>query len=74
MRAQTDIHTPIIRCGTPDCDWGFRLPDMSAWRIERCYAKCREHCIERHALRKNDTDAQMFFDLKEGRLIFFKDK
>jgi hypothetical protein len=25
-----------IRCGTPDRDWGFSLPDTVAWRVEKC--------------------------------------
>jgi hypothetical protein len=41
---------------------------MAAWRVERCYAKFREHCIERHALRETDTSAQMYFDLIEGTM------
>jgi hypothetical protein len=41
-----------IRCGTPDCDWGFEIPDFSETRLEKCSAKFREHCIERHELRK----------------------
>jgi hypothetical protein len=41
---------------------------MVEWRITKCYAEFRKHCIKRHALRESDTDAQMFFDLKEGTL------
>ena len=47
---------------------------MAEWRIETCYAKFREYCVERHDLRENDTDAQMFFDLKEGTLTLLKDE
>jgi len=61
----------IIRCGTPDCDWGFPVADP--WHIaETCYEKFREHCVERHALRETDTNAQMWVDLKEGTLTLWK--
>jgi len=67
------LDAPIIRCGTPDCDWGFRLPDMAPWRMERCYAEFREHCVETHALRETDINAQMYFNLIEGTLTLLKD-
>ncbi len=35
-----------IRCGTADCGGGFRLPDLSAERMERCYAEFLE--IQKH--------------------------
>ena len=57
-----------IRCGTPDCDWGFSLPDVSTERIERCYAEFREHCIERHQLENTDVDSQMLLDFQQGTL------
>jgi hypothetical protein len=39
-----------ICCGTPDCDWGFHLPDTSEANMNKCYAEFRKHCIERHGL------------------------
>jgi hypothetical protein len=62
-----------IRCGTPDCDWGFRLPDLQEGSVERCYAEFRSHCIERHGLDEADNEAKMFFDLDAGTLTLFKD-
>jgi hypothetical protein len=47
---------------------------MAAWRVERCYAEFREHCIKTHGLRETDTNAQMFFDLEEGTLTLWKDE
>jgi len=74
MHAQADIHTPpIIRCGTPDCDWGFPLPDLAPWRVEMCYAKFGLHCVERHGLLETDN-AQMYFDLKLGTLTLWKNE
>lgn len=55
-----------IRYGTPDCDWDFEMPDMSGWRVKKCYAKFREHCVERHELRETSTNAHMFFDLRNS--------
>jgi hypothetical protein len=43
----------VIRCETPDCDWGHSMPtDLSDWEIhvKKCYAAFRQHCIERHGL------------------------
>lgn len=63
-----------IRCGTPDCDWGFRLPNLSEYRLKKCYAKFREHCVETHDLRETDINARMFLDLEEWTLTLFKDE
>jgi hypothetical protein len=71
-QTQADVRTPIIRCGTPDCDWDFPLPDLASWRVEKCYDEFGQHCIERHGLRESDTDAQMYFDLKGGTLTLWK--
>jgi hypothetical protein len=61
----------IIRCGTPDCDWGF---PVVGWNMaERCYEEFWEHCVERHDLREDDTDAWMWMDLKAGTLTLWKD-
>jgi hypothetical protein len=61
-----------IRCSTPDCDWSFGLPDLSAERIERCYAEFRMHCIERHQLEVTSVDSQMYLDFLEGTLTLIK--
>ena len=61
-----------IRCGTADCDWGFRLPDLSAERIERCYAEFRMQCIERHQLEVTSVDSQVYLDFQEGTLTLIK--
>jgi len=26
----------VIRCGTPDCEWGKKMPDMSEERLDLC--------------------------------------
>jgi hypothetical protein len=63
----------VIRCGTPDCDWAFKMPDLSGWRIKKCYADFREHCIDRHHLHESDTGALMFFNLEEFTLTLLTD-
>jgi len=62
---------PIIRCGTPDCDWGFPLPDLAPWRVETCYEEFGRHCVERHGLLETDN-AQKYFDLKVGTLSLLR--
>jgi hypothetical protein len=61
-----------IRCGIPDCDWGFELPDLSKDRVEKCYTEFREHCIDRHKLDERDTNSQMFLDFQEGTLTLVR--
>jgi hypothetical protein len=63
-----------IRCGTPDCDRGFKMPELSETRFKECCAKFRELCVERHDLRETETNAYMFFDLEEFTLTLFKDE
>jgi hypothetical protein len=53
-----------IRCGTPDCDWGTPLVDLSADQLERYRREFREHCIERHGLDATDTERQLWFNLQ----------
>ena len=59
-----------LRCGTPDCDWGITISGLSEESMKNCYARFREHCIDRHGLGEADTDARIFFSLDEpsGRL------
>jgi hypothetical protein len=62
-----------IRCGTPDCDWGFPVVDPRN-TAERCYEEFQEHCVERHDLRETDINALMYLDLKLGTLTLWKDE
>ena len=57
-----------LRCGTPGCDWGIAIPDLSEESMKNCCARFREHCIERHRLGEADTDARIFFSLDERTL------
>ena len=58
----------VIRCGTPDCDWGWPMADLAPWRVEKCYSAFREHCIETHGLAEEDTEATMHLDLQHWTL------
>jgi hypothetical protein len=64
-----DFH---IRCGTPDCDWGFPIPDLTERHLDACYTVFRPHCIARHGLDERDLDARMFLDLDGWTLTLFK--
>jgi len=61
----------VIRCGTPDCDWGFPMSDLGEMAIEGCYSSFRQHCVEVHGL-KEDDDSQMFLDLGQSTLTLLK--
>lgn len=63
-----------VRCGIPDCDWGFRLPDISEKWLDRCYAEFRKHCIKSHRLENTDADSEVFIDLQKETLTLIKPK
>jgi hypothetical protein len=63
-----------IRCGTPDSNWGLVMFDLGETQLKKCFAKFREHCVERHELRETDVNAHMFFNLEEWTLTLFKDE
>ena len=55
-----------IRCGTPDCEWGFPMPNLGEVAVEACYFSFRKHCVEVHGLKDDDlTDSGVFLDLRE---------
>jgi hypothetical protein len=68
MRPSMDVSfTPmsfVIRCGTPDCDWGHEMHDMGEDRLRLCYSEFRKHCIQRHDLQEWDTTPQVHLDLE----------
>ena len=53
-----------IRCATPDCDWGKKMPDLSGDQLELRYSEFRKHCVQRHKLEEWDTNAYMRLDLR----------
>ena len=55
----------VIRCGTPDCEWGFPMPDLGEIAFEACYSSFRKHCFEVHGLEGDDlADSEVFLDLE----------
>jgi hypothetical protein len=60
-------------CGTPDCDWGFPMPDLSKASFDSCYSDFLRHCAERHGLTTaNVADHTMFLDLVNWVLTLMK--
>jgi len=63
----------VIRCGTPDCEWGFPMPDLGEPAVEACYSSFRKHCVEVHGLQEGDLgDSRMFLDLGQWTLTLLK--
>ena len=49
----------LIRCGTPDCDWGHKVSDLSEEQLNLCYSEL---------LQEWKTDAHMRLDLEQWTL------
>jgi hypothetical protein len=63
----------VIRCGTPDCKWGFPMPDLGEIAVEACYASFRKHCVEVHGLKQDDlADSRMYLDLGKWTLTLLR--
>ena len=62
-----------MRCGTPDCDWGIPVLDLSQQEVSRCGRSFRKHCIERHGLHPKDAGRLCWFDLQVLRLTLLED-
>ena len=63
----------VIRCGTPDCEWGFSMPDLGELAVEACYSGFRKHCVQVHGLKEDDpADSQVFLDLGKWTLTLLK--
>jgi hypothetical protein len=62
-----------IRCGTPDCDWGFTMPDLSEVALDLCYAAFLRHCAEMRGLNLDDPECRwMYLDLEDWTLTLRK--
>lgn len=35
----------VIRCATPDCEWGFPMPDLGEVAVNVCYSNFIEHYV-----------------------------
>jgi len=61
-----------VVCGSPDCDWGCALPDLSESQFKKCYSEFRRHCIEKHGLDRDDTEASVHLDVVEYTMTLLK--
>jgi hypothetical protein len=66
--------TFIIRCGTPDCDWGHRVSDLGDQeQLQLCYAEFRKHFMQRRSLREwQIPTSHMHLDLEHWTLTLIK--
>jgi hypothetical protein len=62
----------VIRCGTPDCDWGDRVSDLGQEQLKLCYSEFRKHCVQRHDFHEWDTTAMMELNLEHWILTLIK--
>ena len=62
----------VIRCGTPDCEWGHKMHDMGEDQLRLCYSEFRKHCMQRHDLREWDTTPHVHLDLENWMLTLIK--
>ena len=49
----------LIRCGTPDCDWGHKVSDLSEEQLNLCYSEFRKHRMQRHDLQEWEIPTSM---------------
>jgi hypothetical protein len=62
----------LIRCGTPDCDWGKKMCDLGEEQLRLCYSEFHKHCIHRHDLQDWDTTPDVYLDLENWLLTLIK--
>ena len=62
----------VIRCGTPDCEWGHKMHDLDQDQLQLCYAEFRTHCVQRHDLPEWDQTSHVHLDLENWLLTLIK--
>jgi hypothetical protein len=62
----------VIRCGTPDCEWGIPMPDLGELALKCCCSAFRKHCLETHGLDDSDCGVYAFLDLEKWTLTLMK--
>jgi hypothetical protein len=62
----------VIRCGTPDCDWGKKMCDLGEEQMLLCYSEFRKHCIQRHDLQEWDMSSYVHLNLEQWLLTLIK--
>jgi hypothetical protein len=66
------VKTFVIRCGTPDCEWGHKMLDMGEDQLRLCYSEFRKHCMQRHDLQEWDATPHVHLDLEHWVLTLIK--
>jgi hypothetical protein len=71
---RSTVMSLVIRCGTPDCDWGHRVSDVvDNEQLQLCCSEFRKHCIQRHDLQEWEIPtSHMHFDLEHWLLTLIK--
>jgi hypothetical protein len=65
--------TYVIRCGVPDCDWGFQVLDSGKLTLDACYVQFRKHCFQFHGLTEDNVGgALVVLDLEKWTLTLRK--
>jgi hypothetical protein len=63
----------VIRCATPDCEWGFPMPDLGELAFGACYSDFLKHCINIHGQKRNSvSESFVFLDLEKWTLTLLK--
>jgi hypothetical protein len=63
----------VIRCGTPDCDWGHRVSDLDQDQLDPCYSEFRKHCMQTHDLQEWEMPTSLMnLDLQHWTLTLIK--
>ena len=62
----------VIRCGTPDCEWGHKMHDMGEDQLHLCYSEFQKHRIQRHDLQEWDMNSLVHLDLEHWLLTLIK--
>ena len=68
----SNVKSFVIRCGTPDCDWGKKMCDLGEEQLRLCYSEFRKHCVHRHDLQEWDATPQAHLDLENWSLTLIK--
>jgi len=61
MPEVANAHT--IRCGVPRCKWRISLKQPDQKELDRFHAEFRQHCIESHGLKADDSERFALHDL-----------
>ena len=61
-----------IRCGTPDCEWGFPMSDLAPEKLDACYRAFFRHCVEVHGVSVDAPNIDVHLDLQSWVLTLVR--